>query len=264
MKAQTRVLRVNEDNYVGNIPISSIGCLYEGKPIINCPRVALLKMLGVYEEMDYVGTLTTSQGQAVESFVDKLLTRSDVEYTSEEVVKYQVGNARVSGRADFVINKELGIELKTVCSINTAKTVALGKPKDQHVIQASIYANHLNIPFLLLYWNSNRLGKFSQKLVEYKLDPFRAYFEIEWIKGRLAVAKKMTVVTKKSIEEFVIMVSESYENKVLPMKVDSYDYMGNKTFFSPCGVCSFKEICDKEETYGGFISECKLKVKGGK
>lgn len=257
IKSQTKEVRVNKPDYVGNLPVSGIGCIYNGQPIINCPRIALLKTVGVYEEMDYTGSLTTAQGIALEDFMANLLQKSDVSFAREVVVKYHEGDIQVSGRADFVVDDSYGIEFKTVCSVSTAKTVVLGEPKPEHVIQASIYSNHLSRPFLLMYWNSNHLGKFQKDNIEYKMKPFRKYFDIIWKDDVLTVNGKETVVTLQGIRDFINMIDFSIKNKELPLKITGYNLQGVKEYNSSCQFCSYDHICANNAGYDDFVNRCR-------
>ena len=129
-----------------------------------CPRLSMLRFLGYEDEAEDDKQLMFDGGFGNEDLWEKVLVPGLPPGTillSEEDIPtswpLESGN-KVTGRPDLVICREedrkplVGIELKLICSLTTAKNVMFqNKPSLAHVIQASHYSWQLGVPFDLWY-----------------------------------------------------------------------------------------------------------------
>lgn len=179
---------------IGTLRGGSVGCILtddgdmsSGYDIVgSCPREVVARYLG-YNELHSKSThIMFSLGIANEDIWSDLLKASGVNFKREEELglEWQIDGVKASGRPDIVIcdeedNAQLGLELKMVASVWTARTVLFEmKPKMAHLIQAANYSYRMNVPFELWYTSYVNLAgpDFITKLV-----PKRGERHSEWI-----------------------------------------------------------------------------------
>lgn len=214
---------------LGQLRAGSAGVeLASGDLIGKCPRVALLRKLGVSEEIDTSSLTMFSGGYANEAEVERLLRTTlapGEELTAGEDTSFSLPSGlKILGRPDLLIKEGgrpvEGVELKNVSSLWTARDVNYDlRPKSDHLIQAGLYSLMLAeggvpLPYTLLYSSFAQFhlstapgwlkGKFKPGApdVEFKLDKrsgreepfkilsfFRAY-DLTWEEGHLCYQTK--------------------------------------------------------------------------
>lgn len=137
-----------------------------GHVLSSCPRQARLRLEGIvieypdpYRELMFEAGRTNEDSWAIKL---KNMWPGIVKQEEEIGIKWHTKSGRpVTGRPDMVLcdskgNPELGLELKLVCSLWTARDVLLeNRPKYNHLIQAAHYSAKLKVPFQL--WYSSRV-----------------------------------------------------------------------------------------------------------
>jgi hypothetical protein len=147
---------------------SSGAMILGGKPLGTCPRIAYGRFMGLQlkEDHDIERELMFSAGRRNEDSWYETLTKA---YPAELILREEeigishdilLDNGKkyvVTGRPDIVLLDEqkkpkIGIELKLLCSLWTAKAVLIDQePKTDHLIQAGFYSWKLGIPFDIWY-----------------------------------------------------------------------------------------------------------------
>lgn len=202
-----------------------------------CPRLSLLRFLGYEDEAEEDKQLMFDGGFGNEDLWEKVLVPGLPPGTillSEEDVPtcWELSSGeKVTGRPDLVICEEhtrnpiVGIELKLVCSLTTAKNVLFqNKPSLGHVIQAAHYSWQLGVPFELWYtsrvnyhildWMASDFPKAGENLsehCEYSLQ--KNVGQMEYKDKRGAVRKKAKWVTVKE-EEYLQTPEDKRREKV--------------------------------------------------
>ncbi len=145
---------------------SSGALILGGKPIGECPRLAYGRFMGLdfKEEPDDSRQLMFSAGNRNEESWYEVLSKTyphkilrEEEIGIEHAIRLDKKMYKVTGRPDIVLldaseNPLVGIELKLICSLWTAKDVmVMGEPKTPHLIQAGFYSWKVGVPFELWY-----------------------------------------------------------------------------------------------------------------
>lgn len=256
-----------------------------------CPRISYLRKLGFQVEVEPYADILFAAGYANEDIVAAELEAAGETIKREEevpVVWSTENGTVVSGRPDIIImdgeTKKVGLELKLISSIWTAKSV-LGtyEPKSDHLIQAAHYSWQHEIPWKLLYanrayWhiNYNKFLTTAFQGNEYCEDkegrPFRvlpAYlpFDVEWQEGSLYYSKEgvddkiPTVITKEGIEAYYEAVSRLTPESNLPPIPVAKHVNGGKSY-KPCDYCPLAAVCEKyqEEKLSRWTDEAILEI----
>lgn len=199
----------------------------------------------------------------------------------------------VTGRPDIVFQdpdtKELvlGLELKMMSSVWTARAVAMGKPKFYHMTQAAHYMWQHNIPFKLVYksyvdFAVPNYGRYFPKPedkgsehIEYKpskgymnahkILPFTKVFDLKFSNEGVLLFKEendtvydTTVITKEGIKEYFEQLDKSLEGEVLPPRPKNIDIFGKKEGWTDCSYCPLVSVCD---TYEHDLQEWKAAIE---
>jgi len=273
---------------LGNLRGGSAGAIVGGEVYGHCHRLHMLRTKGI--EIDPEGTTQVmfDSGIANEESVAKVLNESVPKglrllREDEFPVLWTEPTFTVSGRPDFVYvdannQPQLGLELKSVSSIHTARNViAENKPSSGNLVQAAFYSWRLGaqngtgpIPYKLVYtsspywhinYNKHLEGAFQDNpLVEHKKDrpfrvkPCRVVYDLTWQNGVLCYEREdgfsplvKTLLTTESIELYYRKVSEMAQSKVLGPRPSNKSVSGQKSY-SPCDYCDLASVCDEKES----------------
>lgn len=160
MQAEHDALEVTK---VGKLRAGNAGIMTEaGEFIGKCPRLTFLRFKGIkVDDGEDSKEHMFAAGRGNEDiWMDKIKRGWPGKILREEEIPTHwqtASQVAVTGRPDMVLcdtegKPELGIELKRISSINTAKTVLMdGHPKIEHVIQAVHYSWQIGVPFEIWY-----------------------------------------------------------------------------------------------------------------
>lgn len=287
---------------VGNLRAGSSGILNtEGEVAGQCVRKAHLRQLGIeIDPPDGQKLIMFELGIANESVVaDQLrstLGPGEVLLQEEEIpIEWLTTNGtKVTGRPDIVICRQdagalknvpiLGIELKTVHSVWTARTVLFKQtPSTSNLVQAAHYMWKLgNIPYRLMYKGYGQLGqgmswarqmaamfpakgeplseylKYNDKGIPLEIGQFEIVYELEFDStGRLQYRLesgdgvwKPTLITTQDLERYFEYVSKMATEKLLGPRPLTVDPHGEKLNYTECKYCPLQATCDSSESSG--------------
>lgn len=244
-----------------------------------CPRVALLRSLGVEEKPSLATRNMWLHGEASEWVWEQVLTAAGVEFDMQREVTWMIGDIKVTGHPDLVVKQEgqeYGIELKGVFSYNTASAVFLdNRPKNENVIQALAYSLALNLPWSLVYtspsyWSVPFWDK--KKTTLKSLPPFYKIFDLRWDENDAAQYKSedgewvTTLVTKEGIREYYQLLHEMKTKKELGPRPTAHYIDGTEEKWGgdACTFCPFKKACDhwdSNKDYDVWLEMCKAAVE---
>lgn len=282
----------------GTIRIGSSGILDEktGVSSGNCLRKVHLRYKGLQPAIEISSQLMFDGGLANEDIWDTVLGKTyphkikreeelDLAFTLENI---SGGIDEGSGRPDIVLldkddNPEVGIELKSGCSLWTVRDVVFERtPKLPHLIQALNYSMHMDdLPYEL--WYTSRVnyaisGWASKLFVPHIGSPYLATsvdakgktnpknttpcnvgYKLKWEKD-VAYYKYYdiftspqegewvrTIITKQGIRAFMKRISQE-EIAPRPKNIKA---TGEKiTSWNNCSYCELSDVCDKEENNG--------------
>jgi hypothetical protein len=307
-----------EQQKLGNLRAGSSGIMIPtGEVAGSCVRKAHIRQLGLeLEDLSEDKLLMFDLGFANEDVIaDKLksvLPEGHTILREEEIpVEWTTTNGtRVTGRPDIVICKTtgadpnkltrahnnmllqptLGLELKSVHSIWTARDVLFGgKPKLSNVIQAAHYMWQLNVPYKLIYsaysqlgqgmagkddWISKQFPRPGQPFSEYveynpkgqikHIRQFEIVYDLQFSDKGVVQFKleddtkwKDTIVTRDGIIRFFEATSQVQSTGVLGPRPSQVDLFGEKAGYSDCSYCPLKDICDRLEktNYSTWLQE---------
>ena len=242
------------------------GCITAKGQVLGAdPRQAVLRYLGIQMPTDYDTQLMFDAGLTNEDSFVNLLSKSGVPFKTEEdipMVRELSNGDKVTGRPDVVIlspdgEPTLGIELKLICSENSAMTKALfGRETvdTKHLIQACNYAGYFGIPWSLVYtsrmlYSVPYYAKKDARAVEkffthaehravrndpktglpYMIRPFQSLYDITlgpdgdtfYLNG------EPTIITKSGIDRYYEYCAECIAKKEVPRKRSgSVDHFG--------------------------------------
>jgi hypothetical protein len=296
-----------EESKRGILRVGTSGALLpDGKTVGKCMRLALLRALGIDGDIENTSRefMFAAGRTNEESWMEKLqasgLPLERIKREEEWPVSWTLDSGRrVTGRPDFVLldaegKPERGLELKLVSSLWTGRDVLLkGRPKMEHVLQASHYMWKVGAPFEIWYTNraifqlpymknvpwprrDSELARYFDYSDEDDLPrsmiPFSVGFELrqgaenlefrpllhgntkDWVK---------TPVSLKSIEEWYKELDKYmdplYNNGALPPRPVSLLADGDKKSSKQCDYCPLAQVCDKREDKGRvvWVSEVK-------
>jgi hypothetical protein len=295
----------------GNLRAGNTGIvLHDGNFAGKCPRLAILRHHEIESPVDKNTQVMFDMG----NYNEELFIRSMKEQLgSGYTIKAQdeagtlwttEGGHNVSGSPDtFIVmtadnTPVLGVELKSVCSVWTARSVLLeGQPQLAHLCQAGHYMWQLGVPFKLVYTNyvnyeypfTNSLSKEVQERVtpdwkhadkiEFrgkkpgKIRPFHLIYDLRWNSqsGMLEYREENdggfwteTDVSMAGIKEYFEAVSTAINNKQLPQERPlTIDVTGKRLNYTICDpkYCDFSDSCAKYEThYDKWLADCKKAV----
>lgn len=298
----------------GNLRAGNSGLMNaQGEVAGSCVRKAHIRQLGIeIEEISEDKLIMFELGYANEDIIANSLTASlfpgeSMRREEEIPINWQTSNGTVvSGRPDIVIGTEimgkdklpifnatLGLELKSVHSVWTARTVLFEmKPKMPNLIQAAHYMWKLGVPFKLVYKAYSTLGQgmspwmfkfFPRKdepLSEYvdynpKGDPkgikqFEIAYDMRLDKKNVVEYKPentdnwvKTLITVPDIKRFYEFTSEMETSKQLGPRPMDIDQHGNKLSFKNCAYCTLSPVCDRSEKKGYDVWLEDVKVTTG-
>lgn len=277
-----------EVNKVGRLRAGNSGVLLpDGNTTGSCHRLTHLRSLGIEVESPSDDRLIMfSAGLFNEDYWYSILssswTRGRILREEEVPTSWKTPNGTpVTGRPDIVLcgedgNPVLGLEMKMIASLWTAKSVAFGgQPKIKHMAQATHYMWQLGVPFKLVYtsyvdfaipdWAAKK-GMFSgmDELVDMgtngvpkKVVPFFLVYDLR-IDSRgvaqfcLEGTNNWTdsVVTVKGIQDYYDFVSRMPETKDLARKVTNLSTTGGAEGYSDCDYCVLKNVCKVSDRKG--------------
>lgn len=300
--AKARVLRketrgAEEVGKLGNLRAGSSGIFSaSGESAGHCLRKAHVRQLGLeIEELAEDKLIMFDLGFASEDIVVDKLTRA-LEGTGKTIlceedipIEWRTSNdTKVTGRPDAVImgvdgKPELGIELKSVHSIWTARDVLFGgKPKLPNIIQAAHYMWKLNVPYKLVYTGYSQLGQgmvgtdswvsrmfpkqgaAMSEYVDYNKDKgtikhikqFEIVYDMRIENSVVEYKPEMsdkwitTIVNIPDIERFFEKVSAIPSTGDLGPRPSPVDTLGKKAGYMDCDYCPLKATCDMHEKSG--------------
>lgn len=275
------------------------GLFRKGKLYGKCARTLFLRSKGLKDSVISRDKINMFAGGLMnEEIVVKDLKLGASEYNilrEEEIpTKWETDtrNTLVTGRPDIVLQdpdtKELvlGLELKMVSSVWTARSVAQGKPKMYHLLQAAHYMWQLGVPFKLVYKSYVNFatplqgykyfpkeGEPGSEFMEYSTTyryqngekhevpycktvlPFTKIYDMKFsdeglllIKDENAPFYEETVITKEGIKEYFEELDRVLERKQLPARPKNIDYTGKREGWTDCSYCALESICDSSET----------------
>lgn len=314
---------------LGNLRAGSSGIFSaSGESAGHCLRKAHVRQLGLeIEELAEDKLIMFDLGFASEDIVVDKLTRAlegtgKIVLCEEQIpIEWRTSSGtKVTGRPDAVIcepstlygitnlsattpihtqqgivppaKPELGIELKSVHSIWTARDVLFGgKPKLSNIIQAAHYMWKLNVPYKLVYtgysqlgqgmvgtdsWVSRMFPKQGQPMSEYvdynkdkgtikHIKQFEIVYDMRIENGVVEYKPEMsekwvaTIVTIPDIERFFEKVSQIPSTGELGPRPSPVDTLGKKAGYMDCDYCPLKSTCDTHEKsgYNKWLEEVK-------
>jgi hypothetical protein len=271
------------------------GAIIDGQVYGSCHRIHHLRTLGIEVEADHNTQVMFDSGIANEESINKVLQASlpsGLKLLREEEFPLEWdcgGGKKGSGRPDFVyVDAEgkpvLGLELKSVSSIHTARNIiGEAKPSTSNLIQAANYSMRMGgIPYKLIYtsspyWHINynkhlETAFMDNPLVEHKggrpfrVMPCRVVFDLVWKDGKffykLEGEKKLTAtsLTMDSIVDYYEKTAAMGEKKSLGPVPTNKDLLGKKSY-SPCDYCKLAEVCGRQTDYDKWMDEVVVTVR---
>jgi hypothetical protein len=274
----------------------SSGCITSrGKVIGADPRAVVLRYLGIQKPIDYDTDLMLQAGLASEDSFNELLDEAGVNYKCEEdipMVRKLSNGDLVTGRPDAIILDEndqptLGIELKLICSDNSAMNKALFAREtvdSKHLVQSCHYAGFFNVPWSLVYtsrviypipfyarkneekwfaYPEHRAIRRDDKGEAFQFKPFQSLYDIELADDgdTFLLNGQETVITKSGIDKFYEYCAECVATKTIPRKRSGgIDHWGDATKKNKTiQFDDFKEA--RTDSWDNWIADCK-KISG--
>ena len=231
-----------------------------------CPRIALLRRLGI-EEPPSLGTqVMWGHGEASEWDWERVLTASGAEFDMQRDISWDIDGHTVTGHPDVIVKQdgqEYGIELKGVFSYNTAAMVLLDKrPKNENIVQSLCYSLATGLPWYLVYTSPSfwKVPFYDKKKTELKsLPPFYQIFTLEWRDDTAWYKHEdgewtKTLITKESLRDYYRMLAEMEQTKKLgPRPTAGYvDGTDPKFGNDACFFCPMKDACDRFDMNGRY------------
>lgn len=265
---------------------------------IQCPRKALLRKLAIELPVPLNRRPMFDHGIAMEDVIKAKLIRQlgdTCEITGDDVNATEWSNyfdTKVTGSPDLLIKSKhtgellAGIELKTCCSVWTAKSVMLdGEPKLAHVAQAGHYLWQTGLDtYQLLYVQSVEYaapftmtkGKALETYAEhnhpkahqiayrsgkpFKLLPGRICYELKFDNQGVLCYREAavrgatwtkTIITAEAIQDFYNYVDDQEQERQLAARPMTLKYDGSAGTFNMCDpkYCELAGICDTYERY---------------
>lgn len=287
-----------EVNKLGNLRAGSTGVMSANGDIAGgCHRLGFLRSKGIeIEEISADKHIMFELGFANEDIVyeqlKSVLSEGHSILREEEIpVSWKTTNGtQVSGRPDIVIMDHsegspgkpiLGLELKSVHSIWTARDVLFGRePKLNNIIQSAHYMWQLNCPFKLMYKSYSQLGQGmvgsgtwmtkqfpeqgqpGSEFVEYNdkggikhIKQFEIVYDLrfnskEVLQYKVEGTEKWisTPFLKQDIARYYEFLSTmESENKIGPIPL-TVKPSGEKANYSNCNYCALNNICKSSTT----------------
>lgn len=226
----------------------------------------------------------------------KITGRPDIVICTKSIPEMGPGkqvNIPVEGGLNQLVQPILGLELKSVHSIWTARDVLFGgQPKLGNLAQAAHYMWKLDVPYKLIYKSYSQLGQsmsdWATKFFPQQGQPNSQYvdynskggikglkqFEIVYdlmvdTKGRVCYKLEAdtewnrSIITTQDIERYYEFVSTMGETKTLgprPMTIDAH---GEKLNYKECAYCPVQKHCDAHESagYDTWLNEIRKETK---
>lgn len=209
-----------------------------------CPTAAALQICGFgkNEIVDNVkGIRIFHLGKAIHDMLQREFTECGVialNPKGEPIIEFPIvlpmeDGGEIIGHGDGLLDIEVYgqsavLELK---SINSNALKNLKEPKEEHKIQAGIYALAIGVDLVVFVY----YGKDTSEIVEF------AY--------RVTPADKANA--EKRYNRIVVMLKAWYDNQVFPEPV--YDAPGQP----PCSWCKWKRVCHSTFDRQTFIDKCR-------
>jgi hypothetical protein len=287
----------------------SSGCISKSGDVYGtCHRKAWARFSGLQSSPEDIAYTWFDAGYGNEDIWLKKMERAvadlgpqfSVKSEEECPIKWEAAGVPVTGRPDIMVfegeTPVLGVELKVVCTVNSAINVhCKDEPKIDNLIQAAHYSMAHNCPFNLVYsfrsrsrvpgWaerykdkltlsyektfeNSKTGRKFTKR--EYAIEPFIKEFKIGFEDDVIFYIKEngekvITNFTASGIKKYYELVAKIGENKDLHTRVANKDLEGNILPYDPCNYCPLQEACDNfENDYDSWMDKVKLICEGDK
>lgn len=197
----------------------------------------------------------------------------------------------VTGRPDGVIVNKDNVPVaiiehkKKISYYSMRNSSFMGMADNKHLVQAAHYSWQLgNIPAYIIYRSGSiwHWWAFDRKIrdeiqasphqngIEYKdsspskIMPHYSIYTLTWEDGIVYVEyegkKQATLITADGIRNFYDATDGIREHKELGPRPSSKSLIiGNKSGYSPCGLCAFKPVCDAHEhNYETWLDHIKV------
>jgi hypothetical protein len=294
----------------GNLRAGNTGIvLHDGNFAGKCPRLAILRYHEIESPTDKQTSIMFDLGNYneeifIRSLKEQLGTGYEIKAQDEAGTLWTTaGGHNVSGSPDTLVvispdnTPVLGVELKSVCSVWTARSVLLeGQPQLAHLCQAGHYMWQLGVPFKLVYTNyvnyeypfTNSLSKEVQERVtpewkhadkiEFrgkkpgKIRPFHLIYDLRWGTSDMLEYREEgdsgfwteTDVSVAGIKDYFEQVSHAINNKQLPQERPlTIDVTGKRLNYTICDpkYCDFSDSCAKYEAYyDKWLASCRKDI----
>jgi hypothetical protein len=213
----------------GLLRVGSLGHIAaDGTNLGECKRIAHARWKGIEKDIEPDTKIMFRGGEGNEELVKQLLEAvpGDISVVQDAKCEHNTDKWNLQGHTDLLVHDKaydtnLILELKLVCSANTAKRVAVDKTPDiKHIIQLASYMWMLGEPGILMYVSrSNYVPTFKPKE---KMGPFYKFFYL-------------------SIKDDVVYWREEFDTKE------------NKSEITITGI---KRFCDEVVSYCQFANTC--------
>lgn len=185
------------------------------------PREALGRFMGYQLKKSMESLLLFESGFASEAQFEANVKMCDIDYRRDEQYPINVpnwsGEYSLSGRPDGVIFKDnvpqFGIELKCIVSESSAQEVMVKRtPKLDNVCQAVRYSMATGLPWVLVYTNLARQGKWGNVVKVGHVEFFISIRNGEvWIEDE--IGERKTILTTQGIKDYDDALVYAYTNR---------------------------------------------------
>jgi hypothetical protein len=185
------------------------------------PREALGRFMGYQLKKSQESLLLFESGFASEAQFEVNVKLGGVDYRRDEEYPINVpnwsGDFSLSGRPDGVIFKngvpQMGIELKCIVSESSAQEIMVKRiPKLDNVCQAVRYSMATGLPWVLVYTNLARQGKWGNVVKVGHVEFFISIRNGEvWIEDE--IGERKTILTTAGIKDYDDALVYAYTNR---------------------------------------------------
>lgn len=209
-----------------------IGDVYQVPDQSHCPKIAILRAMGVNQSVDDTSAMTFAIGLANEKLFEKDYPNVNRDVTCELAIDEKYG---ILGHADGVDNAtDTVYELKSITSTKSAKSVLIDKQyKLGNLLQLIGYMIMLKrqngiLRYTNYVWHSSTTWKVKPTHVEFKVN-----FNED---GLVKVDNKPTDITAKSVVDSWHLLAKSVELDTIATCVAIQP--------SVCMFCRLKPVCN--------------------
>lgn len=264
---EQKIRIVEEEQKLGLLRGGSSGAFQDGKFYGVCPRITLLRLLGLQTKINLSLGMIFYAGIAHEDFVYGLLKQNkeiksiEREYQIEGIVAGQ----KWTGRIDFLVElnngKKFIIETKALTSNFSANKINSKKaPFLKAILQCSMYKKMTGLEAYILYGHY-----FNVQVFKIKLNPIFNEFKVEFKENYIYFNGISTGIKVESLEEYYKQILYYKKNEELPTRALEKEFNGMSTY-DRCIYCPFKDSCTDYDqgilSYDTFLEEIKNIIKG--